>query len=124
MNRRSPYVILKWVILAVVMAVIIYMAGLFAASGQLLGTVVLGLVGLAVLVVYSSHRYVPAKYLVPGLIFFLAFQIWPAVFTATTAFTNWGDGHSLSKEESIQAIVSSSVEEVQGQPRYGLSVAV
>jgi arabinogalactan oligomer/maltooligosaccharide transport system permease protein len=90
----------------------------------LLGTVVLGLVGLAVLVVYATRRNVPAKYLLPGLVFFLAFQIWPAVFTGATAFTNWGDGHSLSKEESIQAIVSSSVEEVQGQPRYGLSVAV
>ncbi len=122
--NRSPYVVLKWVIIVAVMAVIIYMAGLFAANGQLLGTVVLGLVGLAVLLVYASRRNVPAKYLFPGLVFFLAFQIWPAVFTATTAFTNWGDGHSLTKEESVKAIVSSSVEEVQGQPRYGLSVAV
>ncbi|GAB3075256.1 ABC transporter permease subunit [Intrasporangium mesophilum] len=122
--NRSPYVVLKWVIIVAVMAVIIYMAGLFAANGQLLGTVVLGLVGLAVLLIYASRRNVPAKYLFPGLVFFLAFQIWPAVFTATTAFTNWGDGHSLTKEESIKAIVSSSVEEVQGQPRYALSVAV
>jgi arabinogalactan oligomer/maltooligosaccharide transport system permease protein len=122
--NRSPYVILKWVLIAAVLAVIVYCAGLFAANGQLLGTVVLGLVGLAVLVVYSTRRNVPAKYLLPGLVFFLAFQIWPAIFTGATAFTNWGDGHSLSKEESVQAIVSSSVEEVQGQPRYALSVAV
>ncbi|MEO7130221.1 MAG: ABC transporter permease subunit [Dermatophilaceae bacterium] len=122
--RRSPYVILKWVLIAVVLAAIIYAAGLFAANGQLILVVVLGLVGIAILAVYSTKRAVPLKYLLPGLIFFVGFQIWPAAFTAATSFTNWGDGHSLSKQESIQAITSSSVEEVKGQPRYALSVAV
>lgn len=124
MKSRSPYVILKWVIIAAVLAAIVYAAGLFAANGQLIFVVVLGLVGLAVLAVYSTRRAVPMKYLLPGLVFFLAFQIWPAVFTAATSFTNWGDGHSLTKQESIDAIVRSSVVEVQGQPRYELSVAV
>jgi arabinogalactan oligomer/maltooligosaccharide transport system permease protein len=122
--NRSPYVILKWVLIAAVLAAIVYAAGLFAANGQLIGVIVLGLVGLAVLAVYSTRRAVPMKYLLPGLVFFAAFQIWPAIFTGATAFTNWGDGHSLTKEQSIEAITSSSVEEVQGQPRYALSVAV
>ena len=122
--NRSPYVIIKWVLIVVILAAIVYAAGLFAADGQLLGVVVLGLIGLAILAVYATHRNIPAKYLLPGLIFFLAFQIWPAIFTGATAFTNWGDGHSLTKEESITAITSSSVEEVQGRPRYALSVAV
>ena len=111
---RSPYVILKWVLIAIVLAVIVYAAGMFAANGQLLGTIVFGLIAISILAVYSTHRNIPAKYLLPGLIFFLAFQIWPAVFTGATAFTNWGDGHTLSKEESIEAITSSSVEEVPG----------
>jgi arabinogalactan oligomer/maltooligosaccharide transport system permease protein len=122
--NRSPYVILKWVLIAIALAAIVYAAGMFAANGQLIGTIVFGLIGLAILAVYSTHRNIPAKYLLPGLIFFLAFQIWPAIFTGATAFTNWGDGHSLTKEESIEAITSSSVEEVEGQPRYSLSVAV
>jgi arabinogalactan oligomer/maltooligosaccharide transport system permease protein len=124
MKRRSPYVILKWVIIAAVLAAIVYAAGLFAANGQLVLVVVLGLVGIAILAVYSTKRAVPLKYLLPGLVFFLAFQIWPAVFTAGTSFTNWGDGHSLTKQESIEAITRASVVEVEGQPRYELSVAV
>lgn len=124
MKSRSPYVILKWAIIAVVLAGIVYAAGLFAANGQLILVVVLGLIGLAILAVYATRRAVPMKYLLPGLIFFLAFQIWPAVFTGATSFTNWGDGHSLTKQESIKAITQSSVVEVQGQPRYELSVAV
>jgi arabinogalactan oligomer/maltooligosaccharide transport system permease protein len=124
MKSRSPYMILKWVIISVVLAGIVYAAGLFAADGQLILVVVLGLIGLAILAVYATRRAVPMKYLLPGLIFFLAFQIWPAVFTGATSLTNWGDGHSLSKQESIDAITQSSVVEVQGQPRYELSVAV
>ena len=122
--NRSPYVILKWVLIAAVLAAIIYAACLFAANGQLIGVVVLGFVALAVLAVYATRHSVPMKYLLPGLIFFVGLQIWPALFTGATAFTNWGDGHSLSKEESVKAITSSSVEEIQGRPRYALSVAV
>jgi arabinogalactan oligomer/maltooligosaccharide transport system permease protein len=124
MQSRSPYVILKWVIIAAVLAAIVYAAGLFAANGRLVIVVVLGMVGIAILAVYTTRRAVPLKYLLPGLIFFLAFQIWPAVFTAGTAFTNWGDGHSLTKQESIDALTRASVVEVEGQPRYELSVAV
>lgn len=124
MKSRSPYLILKWVLIAAALAAIVYAAGLFAANGQLIIVVILGLIGLAILAVYSTRRAVPLKYLLPGLIFFLAFQIWPAVFTAATSFTNWGDGHSLTKQESIDAIIRSSVVEVKGQPRYELSVAV
>jgi arabinogalactan oligomer/maltooligosaccharide transport system permease protein len=41
-----------------------------------------------------------------------------------TAFTNYGDGHLISKQESVDAIVANSVREVEGSERYRLSVAV
>ena len=64
------------------------------------------------------------KYLMPGLLFLLALQVWPIVYTVGTAFTNFGDGHRISKQESIDSIIANSVQEVPGSSRYKLTVAV
>ncbi|WP_442930578.1 ABC transporter permease subunit [Micromonospora sp. NBC_00421] len=88
-------------------------------------------VGLAVLVVttvglgylYLTRRHIPAKYLVPGTIFLIAFQVFPVLYTASTAFTNFGDGHRGSKDDAIVAIQSSSVKQVPGSTEYALTIA-
>ncbi|MEU1604849.1 ABC transporter permease subunit [Micromonospora matsumotoense] len=88
-------------------------------------------VGLAVLVVttvglgylYLTRRHIPAKYLVPGTIFLIAFQVFPVLYTASTAFTNFGDGHRGSKDDAIVAIGSSSVKQVPGSAEYTLAIA-
>ena len=79
---------------------------------------------MAILAVYGTRRAVALKYLVPGLLFLLALQVWPIVYTVGTAFTNFGDGHRISKQESIDSIIANSVQEVPGSSRYKLSVAV
>ena len=43
--------------------------------------------------IYLSPRVIPAKYLVVGTLFLIGFQIVPIIYTVTTAFTNFGDGH-------------------------------
>ena len=65
--------------------------------------------GLAVLIaataflfyIYISPRNIPAKYLVPGTVFLLAFQVFPVLYTIATAFTNFGDGHRGTKQDAI-----------------------
>ncbi|MCI4064186.1 ABC transporter permease subunit [Micromonospora sp. R77] len=87
--------------------------------------------GLAILVattavlfyLYLTRRHIPAKYLVPGTLFLIAFQIFPVLYTASTAFTNFGDGHRGSKDDAIVAIQSSSVKQVPGSAEYALSIA-
>ncbi len=72
---------------------------------------------------YLSRRHIPAKYLVPGTLFLLAFQVLPILYTASTAFTNFGDGHRGSKADAIVAIQASSVVQVPGSAEYALAVA-
>ncbi|MEV0808145.1 ABC transporter permease subunit [Micromonospora sp. NPDC050200] len=72
---------------------------------------------------YLTRRHIPAKYLVPGTLFLIAFQIVPVLYTASTAFTNFGDGHRSSKDAAVVAIQSSSVRQVAGSTEYALSVA-
>jgi arabinogalactan oligomer/maltooligosaccharide transport system permease protein len=117
-------IVLKWAILAIVAAATVVIATRLADQGNALWVVILAFVLMAILVVYATQRSIPLKYLLPGLLLLVGLQIWPIVMTVATAFTNYGDGHAISKQESIDAIIRSSVKEVQGSPRYVLSVAV
>jgi arabinogalactan oligomer/maltooligosaccharide transport system permease protein len=79
---------------------------------------------MCVLVIYGTGRSVPLKYLLPGLVLLVGLQIWPIAYTVATSFTNYGDGHLESKQQSIEANIANSVREVPNTSRYRLSVAV
>lgn len=114
----------KWALVAAALLGLGYAAQQAIEAGSWLIVTVVAFIAMSVLVVYSTQRFVPAKYLLPGLILLLLFQIWPIVYTAATAFTNYGDGHTLSKDEAIVAVQAQSVRQDPDAPRYGMSVAV
>ena len=72
---------------------------------------------------YLTPRHVPAKYLVPGTLFLLVFQLFPVLYTASTAFTNFSDGHRGDKRDAVVAIQTASVTRVSGSTEYALTVA-
>ncbi|KRB47648.1 MULTISPECIES: ABC transporter permease subunit [unclassified Terrabacter] len=115
---------IKWVLIAVALLGILYIATKLAAAGNVMAVVLAGLVGMGVLAVYATKRSVPLKYLVPGLLFMILFQLWPVLYTASLSVTNYGDGHLYSKEESVTDIIAQSVREVPDTPRYKMSVAI
>lgn len=115
---------LKWTLLALVVLLALYVIQILIERDLWLAVVGVAFAAMAVLVVYSSRRMIPLKYLLPGLLLLVTLQVWPIVYTVATAFTNYGDGHAISKQASIDAIVANSVRETQGAPRYRMSVAV
>ena len=46
----------------------------------------------------------PLRWMLLGLIFMIMFSIYPIVLTILVAFTNYGDGHLLTKPQSIEQI--------------------
>ena len=115
---------MKIVVLGLALALAVY-AGFPLAEAHAWGWLaVLAVVTAAIFAVYRSPRAIPAKYLVPGVLFLLAFQIVPVLYTVATAFTNFGDGHRGAKADAIVAIESSSVQQVPGSTEYALSVAL
>ncbi len=72
--------------------------------------------------VYLSRRRIPTKYLVPGTVFLLLFQVYPVGFTMYTAFTNYGTGNILNKDQAIERLVSQSREITDDAPRYALAI--
>lgn len=69
-----------------------------------------------------SRRLLPAKYLFPGLIFLLVFQVFVLLYTGATAFTNYGDGHNASKEDAITQLTSTYEQRVEGTEAYPVAV--
>ena len=89
------------------------------AWGVLAGTVAILLV---VNWVYFSRRAIPAKYLVPGLIFLLVFQVFVMAYTAYVAFTNYGTAHSITRDQAIERIQEYNERQMPDSPTYQLTV--
>jgi arabinogalactan oligomer/maltooligosaccharide transport system permease protein len=93
------------------------------AQGRWLGLSAVAAVTALIFYVYLSKRSVPAKYLLPGTLFLIAFQVLPVLFTLSTSVTNHGDGHRGDKEQAIAAIEAASVSRSEGGSDYTLTVA-
>ncbi|MBB6350827.1 ABC transporter permease subunit [Nonomuraea muscovyensis] len=106
----------KPLVLGVVDAFAVY--GLVALAGQrswwafaamLAGT-------LAINVIYLGRRRVPAKYLAPGVVLLLLYQVYVVLYTGYAAFTNYGDGHNGTRQDAVAAILAASEVRVPGSP--------
>ncbi|MEO7754062.1 MAG: ABC transporter permease subunit [Terracoccus sp.] len=121
---KTVALLIKWALIAFAILGIFFIATQLALAGNVIAVVVAGFVGMAILAIYGTRRAVPLKYLVPGLLFMIAFQLWPVIFTASLSLTNYGDGHLNTQQESTKDIIAQSVREVPDTPRYKMSVAV
>ncbi|HZE37921.1 MAG TPA: ABC transporter permease subunit [Stackebrandtia sp.] len=88
------------------------------------GTAIVVAATAALFYVYLSPRRLAAKYLFPGTLLLLAFQVVPVLITVSTATTNFGDGHRGDKADTIAFVEAASVEQVDGSPTYTLTPAV
>ena len=82
---------------------------------------VLGAAFVALNVVYLPRRFIPMKYLLPGLLFLAVFGIYPVLYTAYSSLTNYGTGHVISRSQAIAQIQSQSVGAVEGATRYDVT---
>ena len=66
---------------------------------------------------------IPLKFLVPGTVFLVAFQIAPILYTVNVAFTNYSTGHIISKAAAITAIKQNSLQPAQSGTTYAMAAA-
>ncbi len=74
---------------------------------------------LALDVIYLSKRTLPMKFLIPGTIALLVFQVYPVLYTGYIGFTNYGTGNVLTQEQAVDRIVADSITVPDGATRYG-----
>jgi arabinogalactan oligomer/maltooligosaccharide transport system permease protein len=115
--------IIKVVVLGLTLGIAIFAAFPLIEQGAWLMLALLVLTTATIFWVYLSKRAIPLKYLIPGTLFLIMFQIFPVIYTMTTAFTNFGDGHRGTKDDAIAAIESASFTTAPNAPQYILTIA-
>ncbi|MEQ6899029.1 ABC transporter permease subunit [Microbacterium sp. KR10-403] len=114
--------LVKIVLLGVIDALVIYAMLALLSQGNWLVPVIIGAVTLLVNVVYLKPGLLPAKYLTPGLIFLVVFQIFVVVYSGYIAFTNYGSGHNSTKDDAVSALLLQSQTRVDDSPTYPIRV--
>ncbi len=69
-------------------------------------------------VVYLRRDLLPLKYLIPGTVFLLLFQVYPVAYTFYLSFTNYGAGHILTKQQAIEEILEGNLITPEDAVRY------
>lgn len=112
----------KVLLLAIFDAFAVYLVLVLFADGRLVVPVLVAAGSLYVNYVYVSPTRVPAKYLAPGTIGLIVFQLVIVLYTGYIAFTNYGTGHAGDKESAIESLISGGRERVPDSPEYRVTV--
>ena len=115
----------KIVLLAVMNGVAVWAATILASRHNWVAVAVLAAATIGIDAIYlsSSARAVPAKFLIPGTIFLVAFQVVPILYTVNVAFDRYSTGHVSSKHDAIQAIQQNSFSESANGAAYSMAPA-
>jgi len=70
--------------------------------------------------VYISKKAKASKWLLPGTILLVMFQLYPIAFTASAAFSNYSTDHFVTRPEAIEGVVQSYVQQVPDSPQYSI----
>ena len=114
----------KILLLGFMNAVTVWAAAILAGDGKWVALAVLVASTTAIDAVYMfSRRAIPGKFLVPGTVLLLAFQVTPIVYTVDVAFSNYSTGHIATKSEAIRAITQNTLEPPPSGKSYVMAPA-
>jgi arabinogalactan oligomer/maltooligosaccharide transport system permease protein len=119
----TPGLVVKIALLAIANGLAVWAATLLAQQSKWVALAVLVVATLAIDVVYTARRTLPLKFLVPGLLLLIAFQVVPIVYTVSVAFTKYATGHILTKDEAVAAIKTTSLAPPENGKSYVMAPA-
>jgi arabinogalactan oligomer / maltooligosaccharide transport system permease protein len=112
--------LVKIVLVGLVDALLVYALVTTATDKWWLAVAFFALALIAVNYAYFVRGNLPMKYLLPGLLFLVVFQLYTMYFTAYSSLTNYGTGHLGDKSSAISSIETQSVVPVEGGPQYAV----
>ena len=115
----------KLVLLAIMNAIAVWAAIILAQQDKWPALVVLAAATLAIDLIYFSKRAgaVPLKFLIPGTVFLIAFQILPIIYTINVAFQQYSVGHIITKGEAVRQIEENSLAQPDNGKTYVMAPA-
>ncbi|WP_371931453.1 ABC transporter permease subunit [Glutamicibacter sp. MNS18] len=102
----------KIALLAVLDATAVFAVFTALVRDSILIAVVTGVLTLVINVVYFKRGWLPAKYLIPGTVFLLVFQVFVIGYTGYIAFTNYGSGHNSDKDDAVMSLLQATQQRV------------
>jgi arabinogalactan oligomer / maltooligosaccharide transport system permease protein len=106
--------VVKIAILSLANAIGVYAFIVLAQRGAWTAASIVAVVTAIIDVLYMLPRAVPAKFLIPGTFFLIAFQVIPVAYTIDVAFTNYATGHIFSKAAAVKQIKLVTLAETGG----------
>ena len=103
-KKELPHIALRLIGLAVVDAMAIWLLLLLIRDGIWPLATVVVIATLIVNVINFTDRLYPLRWMSPAIAIIILLVLYPIAFTVYTAFTNYSDGHLLTKTQSIQRI--------------------
>ncbi|MFZ0546049.1 MAG: maltose ABC transporter permease MalF [Candidatus Promineifilaceae bacterium] len=97
-------VVTRLVLLLAIDGFLIWFALRTFAEGFLPLGIIMVLIGAGINYIILVRDMYPLRWMLVGLILLALFAIWPILLTVFVAFTNYGDGHLLSKAQSIEQL--------------------
>ncbi len=114
---------LKILLLALVNGIAVWAVIVLADAGKWPAFAVLAVTTLALDAAYLVRRALPLKFLLPGTLLMLAFQVIPIFYTVNVAFTNYSTGHILAKNEAVEGIQLNSLAPLENAKSYLMAPA-
>jgi arabinogalactan oligomer/maltooligosaccharide transport system permease protein len=120
----TPGLALKLFLLAVANGIAVWAAVVLADHHKWPALGVLAATTALIDAVYlQQRRAVPAKFLIPGTLLLLAFQVIPIAYTINVAFTNYSTGHILTKNQAIEQIKQVSLAPPENGQTFSMAPA-
>mgnify|MGYP000650338909 CR=1 FL=1 len=115
--------IIKIFFLGIVDAIALFVGFLLFAGSRFDWLAGLVITVLALNWVYLRKGGLALKYIAPGLVLLIFFQLYVVLFSGWTAFTNYGTVHNGSQAEAVEALKQGSFAPVEGSAVYNLTLA-
>lgn len=75
------------------------------------------------IIYFSRRKFIPAKYIAPGVLLLMLFSVYPSIYTGYVAFTNYSTGHIIDKKTAISEIIANSYQATADAKPIPMTVA-
>ena len=121
----TPGLVIKVALLSVTNGLAVWAGIVLADRSKWVSLAILAVVTMAVDFVFLAPiaKLVPVKFLIPGTLFLLAFEMVPIIYTIELAFSNYSTGHIAGKADAIAQIKINSLEAPPNGRQYEMAPA-
>ena len=117
-------IVVKIILLGILDAAMLFAVMVLIGNEDYLFAGVVTFITIIVNWVFLKRGSLPAKYLLPGLLFMLVFQVYVVGYSAYIAFTNYGTMHNSDKADAVNALLLNGQTRIAEADVYPLTVVV